>query len=293
MCRNEHEGSPHDFTTNRVVMDIAEELQQQAFQSSTSKEASLSLSCSSHADKDSVAVCIDCLVGICVKCVNKHKDHQLEDPNDAKTLLRERFVNETRKEQSILHTKMASALSVAEITRAENDIKEMCTLLISVITKWQNNQLSTIGKIKKEVAKREQVLKAQNEKLESMVQNDNDISTLITNLRKKDKVNYETLPRITYNFVAARDTVLGELTSVVTSEHLVNSKFLQNQTSDTASLSTTPRHSAQQKPARLQIPVEASQDRGDNQVNIQQIRQSSKTLSKPNCPVKHSANQTV
>ena len=256
MCRSQHPGSSHDFTTNRVAMDIAEDLQQQA---------SLSLSCSEHADAECVLVCIDCLAGICAKCVKKHKDHRLEDMDDAKALLRERFVDQTRKQQSALKTEMASCPSVTEITRAEDDIKNMCALLISAITEWQNEQLSIIGEIKSNAAKREQEMTSQKAKLEIMTQNDIHISILLTALKNKEEIIIQTPKGNTYNFLVARETILAEVTCVITSEHLVNSEFLLNQIQDDASLAMSPRTSPQLEPPR-RIPAEASRARRFNQV---------------------------
>ena len=250
--------SPRDFITSLVVLDMAETLHQQASQS---------LSCSQHEDKPSVLVCVDCLLGVCAKCVMTHKDHQVEDPNDAKILLRERFVDEIRKRQSILKLELASPSSVSEITKAEEDVKELCTRLNSVITAWQDDQLSKMGEIKTEATKREQEMNARNAKLEAILQNDTDIKTLIRHLGKNDKMDCLPLKENTYNIMTARQALLKGLSSVVTSDNLMKSKFLQAQIQKASKLATSSLRSPQQKPSS-QIAEGIPDVRNDNKVSI-------------------------
>ena len=52
--------------------------------------------CTVHSDKESVLVCMDCTAGLCMKCMKTvstgpHKDHQLEELDEAKILLRQKF----------------------------------------------------------------------------------------------------------------------------------------------------------------------------------------------------------
>jgi hypothetical protein len=190
---------------------------------------------------ESVLVCIDCLTGLCMKCLkqrsNPHKDHQLEELSDAKILLREKLVSQTRKQ---LRTEMTSATPVNEITRAERDIRVMSSELKSVITKWRNTQLYITGKLKDEAAKRAQVMKAQNTELEAMMEEDIDISTLIRRLNSKDNVRVKPVRESTYNFETARRTLSNQLTSRTTSsKNVVKGKFLQLQTKATTSTITS------------------------------------------------------
>ena len=89
------------FSTNWTVFDIAEEIQNTA--------ANISI-CTKH-DRQCVAVCIDCLVVLCVICLKKssHPDHNLEEPSKAKALLHQRFSTPVKKRVSTLEENLQLA----------------------------------------------------------------------------------------------------------------------------------------------------------------------------------------
>ena len=199
VCRKKHEVPLRGFTTNRVVIDVIEEL----LKDTTSKV----LKCARHTSMDSVLVCINCLEGLCIKCVkpkgkvtfkggrmerrktsNRHQSHQLEELSDAKLQLRQKFERQAKAEQYSLQQNIftinQSACSVREITKAESDINEMCHKLNAAITKWKDAQLAKLSTFKQKATEREDKMCARVTKLQSLLQKqDTDLVTLTTELK--------------------------------------------------------------------------------------------------------------
>ena len=90
VCRTKHKAPSGGFTTNRAVLDIAEELQN-AVSLSTEPQDPISAvpKCSEHREKDCILVCMNCLVCICVECLQQtsHQGHQLKEFREAIVLI--------------------------------------------------------------------------------------------------------------------------------------------------------------------------------------------------------------
>ena len=140
VCRSDHEVPPDGYPTNRAVLDIVEEL----------KKLATCLKCLVHLDEECILVCIDCLDGLCLKCIkqNLHQGHHLEELSDAKTVLKQKV--EERK--SILESEITnfnkSPHCLAEIERAEVDIRQLSNGLIANINSWVDEQLVITGDLK-------------------------------------------------------------------------------------------------------------------------------------------------
>ena len=58
--------------------------------------SSTDLKCAEHDDTDCILVCMDCTVGLCIKCSKTmatcpHREHQLAELAEAKALMRQKF----------------------------------------------------------------------------------------------------------------------------------------------------------------------------------------------------------
>ena len=82
VCRSKHTIPSTGFTTNRIALDIVDELH-------ASRVRSKVLKCSTHANMECVLVCMDCLDDLCVKCIteNIHQSHHIEELSEAQTAL--------------------------------------------------------------------------------------------------------------------------------------------------------------------------------------------------------------
>ena len=63
--------------------------------------------CADHPNRECILICINCLVGLCAKCMktlrkSPHRDHDLEELPEAKTVLQERFHKLVKEEQAVL-----------------------------------------------------------------------------------------------------------------------------------------------------------------------------------------------
>ena len=169
VCRSKHAPRRRGFTTNRAVLDIIEEIQKQK----PVQPESDSVRCKKHGNKECVLVCMDCIEGLCVKCVKNshHQGHRLEEPLRAKSLLQRKLGKYTKERKSLLEQQLSlmnkSPYSVTEITKAESDIRLFQEKLLKEITDWGDEQLLTLQNLKSEVVKQENELKKELKLLEN------------------------------------------------------------------------------------------------------------------------------
>ena len=186
VCRSKHAIPRRGFTTNRAVLDIVEEIQNQ------SALQAPSLTCTKHGKKECVLVCIDCVEGLCAKCVkrNHHQGHNLEDLSEARILLQEKLKEQNKKIQFLFERQMSvikkSLYSVSEITQAETEIRAFRETLVKEIFKWENEQLAALGDLKKEINIKERDLQKE---IDSLDKHANDLATVIVKLKFKNSTN--------------------------------------------------------------------------------------------------------
>ena len=188
-CRKKHKVPRNGFTTNRAILDVVDELMKDA--------TSCVLMCAKHTSKESVSVCVDCLEGLCSKCLkatrhfsNHHYFHRLEELDDAKIQLRKKFESQAKEKRVNLQKKITrikqSAYSLAQIVKAESDINKMCDKIETVVVNWKEAQLAKVAGFKEAAAKREDTIQAEAENLQSLLQQEDiGIRTLISELKQE------------------------------------------------------------------------------------------------------------
>ena len=221
MCRSNHNVPATRFTTNLAVLDIVEELQKV----STSDV----LRCKMHGNMESVLVCVDCLTGLCIKCMkdigsNPHKDHPLEEINDAKSLLQQKFESQIKEKQSVLQQQL-SRIDTQEIARAETDITMMYNELHSLLTTWRDVQLAEMTSFRDDSLRQKQKIQKQDAKLVSLLQPNIALETLVSELAKLDfemdqlQENQESPSQQKVNFSERCEKLLESIIVVVSSHN--------------------------------------------------------------------------
>ena len=179
---------PGGFTTNQAVLDITEELQNVAAVGLTHPQPSTTsyeLLCTDH-EEDCMLVCIDCLTGLCLKCLKQtsHHGHRLEELSEAKTVLQQRFSEQIIERLSMLESKISkikeSPYSVEEVMKAQVDIGRFREIIVRDINKWEDDQLKLMEDLKREAADQEKEIEIEQDLFQ---QQDIDIRTLITKLK--------------------------------------------------------------------------------------------------------------
>ena len=192
ICRSKHKLSFHacldlstmrviqrrKFPTNRAVLDMVDSLEQNT--------KSAGFPCSAHPDRECMLMCMDCLVGLCSKCVTaigKHRDHTLEELPEAKTALQEKFLKQFQEEQAMLEPKMAEIdTSVKEITKLEASVQNINDEIMS----WATQQQATLRTMREKL----QEIQKEKEKLSQEQNMDIPVSSLVSLVRSfKDTVN--------------------------------------------------------------------------------------------------------
>ena len=236
VCREEIYVPANGYTTNRAVLDIVEELQKDASsdvpKSSTDvpKRPTDVMKCLQHSNAECMLLCIDCLEGLCLKCIKlgSHHSHKLEEPSDAKYLLKLKFDEQIRNELLIWDAKMSaikqSAYSVAGITQAEEDFKTINDKITNTFKIWRNSQQTVLQDCKQQAISRENEIQIQRGKLQSLLEhNDINISDLITKLKEPHSIEHKTRSSNdmdlrgaqAYNFKQQSETFLRSLQQVV------------------------------------------------------------------------------
>ena len=237
VCRKKYNSPAKRFITNKVALEVVEELL---------KDTSSIMKCSKHSGRESVLVCIDCLEGLCITCMkdtrktsNCHHEHQLEELNHAKSQLWKKFEMHVKAKQVNLQNKISSmnqsAYSVAEITKAEADINKMCNKLDVAITRWKEVQLVKIAEYKAEATKREGKIHAQMTNLQSLLRQENvNIVTLMTELKRgavlwAQSPDLDSPQRNKYNLAERCNELSQKLHSELGSRESITSKLLQQE----------------------------------------------------------------
>ena len=180
VCRSKHSIPRRGFTTNRAVLDIVEELQKE---NSAQRPG---LKCTKHGKKECMLVCIDCVEGLCAKCMKRsqHQGHHLEELSEASIILQQQLEEKTKAHRSLLehHISVISKLpcSVSETAKAETDIRHLGEKLIAEIISWRDEHLSMLGDMKEEIANQGKKLKAE---LDLLGYRNDSLATLITKLK--------------------------------------------------------------------------------------------------------------
>ena len=243
-CRKKHKVPQKGFTTNRAILDVVDELLKDA--------TSGVLMCTKHTSRESVLVCVECFEGLCSKCLktathtsDDHHSHQLEELDDAKIQLRQKFERQTKEKQLSLQEKIAlikqSAYSVEQIAKAESDISKMCEKIETITMKWKEAQLTQMAKFKEEAAKQDDTIQAEVENLQSLLQQEDiGIGTLISELKQGNSQWNPDLEnsfeRNQYKFGACREELVATLFTEISSKESITSDFLK--TGQTAHLET-------------------------------------------------------
>ena len=236
VCRQKHDVPSRGFTTNMLVLEVVEELL---------KDSASVLRCSKHTSRESVVVCIDCLDGLCMKCMkdtrktsNPHINHHLEELADAKSQLWPKFEGQVNAKHISVQQKLSSlnqsAYSVAEITKVESDITKMCNKLDAAIVQWKDVQLAKVAEYKAEATEYEDKIHSQVTKLQSFLRKEDvNIVTLITELKRETSL-WDQSPdlndyfdRNEYNLTKRCNELSQKLHSELCSQESITSKLLQ------------------------------------------------------------------
>ena len=125
-----------------MVLSIAEELE---------NSAANALPCAEHANMECGLVCIDCLVGICYKCLTstEHHGHHLEEPAKAEALLAQKLKDvlqpqEDSAKQKILKIEASMGNSTTKI-----GIETVYNFARRAIETWRNDQSAHLQVLQK------------------------------------------------------------------------------------------------------------------------------------------------
>ena len=149
LCKSKHSVPNNGFTMNRAVMDIIEEIQKDCKISQTEL-----LKCNEH-DKVCVMVCIDCFVALCVTCFKQHKDHHVEDADEATNGLIERLKDVIKQQIAVLEGEKSKInLYRAQIERNEQKITQTADKITMQINTWKKKELNDVASFKHEAGTR-------------------------------------------------------------------------------------------------------------------------------------------
>ena len=243
VCRTKHTVPSGWFTTNRAMLDIVDELDR--YQDRT--QTSVVLKCSEHKDTECVLVCIDCVTGLCPKCLKQsaHHGHQLEEISEAKAVLTPAFEKQVKEEQAVLE-KMLSMIndskhSVTELTKAESNMKKIYAEVDKIIVAWKKDQLLQLGSFKQVSITRENELQTERGLLQSLLEQRNiDIGIMIAKLKSNSVQKEQSLDTLaqcldtadSYKFLEQTQLLIERLQLVFSNQELVTSKVLKPVTPD-------------------------------------------------------------
>ena len=191
------------------------------------------LKCSTHTNMERVLVCVDCLDGLCVKCIrqNLHQSHQIEELSEAQTALMGMFTKKAKIQRSTLEKQLLQMQefpeSVKEISKAESDIKVLSAKLMEEITRWKAEELSNLQSLKREASVNENKLK---EKINVLDHENVDIGTLMEMLKAlnegDDGLNKNTLAN-TYDYTTKCKALGNRVQSVLQNKCSISSQLLK------------------------------------------------------------------
>ena len=139
LCKAKHPIPSQGFPINRAVLDIIEELNNDC--------RPIVLKCKEHDNKVCVLICVECEIGLCVQCIKQgaHKSHQLEEPEEAKSVLSDKFDSIVEQQKSKLEAfkKQIDKASdnMTEIENAQTNIKDISERIVGLVTEWRDSQL--------------------------------------------------------------------------------------------------------------------------------------------------------
>ena len=237
ICRNKHAAPSRGFTTNRTALDIIDEMEKGASAPPTK------LRCSDHNDDECVLVCINCVTGLCLKCVKQktHQGHDLEELLDALDLLKPMFEEQIEIEKAALdRRKRDMPYPISELNKAESNITKMCDEAVKLITSWKKEQLLKIRDFKQLAVTWEDEHQVERGLLQSFSEQSNvDIGTMIARLKydeaqKKLSVDHtgytdyiEAVNK--YNFQEQTESLRTRLQSVWSCQEFLTSMVLNKQ----------------------------------------------------------------
>ena len=229
VCRSRHTIPSTGFTTNRIALDIVDELH-------ASSARSKVLKCSTHANMECVLVCIDCLDDLCVKCIkeNAHQSHQIEELSEAQPALMAMFKEKTKIQRSSLERQQLqmqeSPQSVKELSKAESDIQVVITKLMAEMTNWKKEELSNIRSLTEEASVNENKVK---EKIKVLNQDNLDSGTLLKLLKafqegEDGRLNKSTLAN-DYDYTKKCQALSNRVQSILQDKNSICSQFLKQE----------------------------------------------------------------
>ena len=236
VCRAKHSVISHGFPTNRAMIDIVDELKKDTTRPTTE------LKCKKHKGVECVLVCIDCVIGLCLKCLKQksHQGHDLEELSDAKIVLRPMFEKKIKSEQNALDTRIKELPnSFKEFSIAESDINKICNEINKETASWRMKQLSNLNYLKQQVVSRKNEIQAERMLLQSLTEQGNiDIRTMIAKLsfnQAQKKQYYDagyTGTEHEYNFKEQTKLLKRRLQLVFHQQELVTSRILWERVTD-------------------------------------------------------------
>ena len=229
VCRCKHSVPQKGFVTNRTVLDIVDALQQDGTQTAAK------LKCSEHKNTESVLICMDCVTGLCPKCLKQstHQGHCLEELSDAKNLIKTMFEEQIKKEQEGWDRTMTEVpYSVASFSKAEANINDIYDEINAATERWRKKQLSEIRHLKQQAITFENRIQTEREHLQSLLEHPNiDLETMITKVNEaQNKQDLDTGCIGTgqeCNFEEQTESLMGNLHSVFSDERLITSRVLK------------------------------------------------------------------
>ena len=258
-CKTKHAVPSCGFITNRTVLDIVNELEKDiATPASTSQ-------CTEHPGSECLLVCMDCVCGLCPKCLKqaKHQGHTLEEVAEAKTMLKDMFEKQIIGEKATLDMRLNDiSYSVVELGKAESNITDICDEAVKLITSWKRDQLSNLGSFKQQAVIMKNELQTERGHLQSLLEQRNiDIGTMSARLasvkpQKKHVLETESSGTDEYDFGEQTHSLMGCLQSVFQNQRLVTSTLLKKHPLEVKSKVNVNKVASKMSPANtMQNPV--------------------------------------
>ena len=138
VCRGEVTGS-NEVHTNLAVKDIVEAV--------ITKEKA-KLFCPKHPAKECQLVCTDCCQPLCAVCVQgvikgEHKEHSIDDVDDAKVKIKDRLTMAVKTKCAILENATLAKMEKLniELTQQEKELNAIVYMITKALNKWKKTQL--------------------------------------------------------------------------------------------------------------------------------------------------------
>lgn len=136
-----------EWPTNRMVLDTLDIFADEQ-----------SMPCPTHNDQECLLVCIDCIKGLCIECVQSkdHKDHFMAHVDSCLTALMKKMKKEISIRKECFEQNMRDYYDTVKTTASltESHILEASNNIIEVVQKWKQSQLDSLAKEKEEALSR-------------------------------------------------------------------------------------------------------------------------------------------